>query len=244
MISEQNMELVKTRYLWFLTLSYVMALVLANWFEARLVLLFGLTFTAGAIIFPFTFILADVITEVYGYKFTRRAIWVGFLFNAFYLAYGHLIIYLPSPEHAMKNELFDVIMTTNVRIIMASMISYLIAEPINSYMVAKLKILFQGRRMGFRFVSSTFVASGVDSFIFTMLAFYGTMQTTHVVTLLLTMWLFKVSLEIIGLPLSIKLTKKLKQIEKIDMYDKDTNFTLFSMDDRYKHNANHYGKTP
>jgi len=220
---------IQPKYLWFLILSYSMVMVLANWFDPRLVKLFGVVTDAGTLIFPLTFLLSDMITEVYGYKHARRAIWCGFLFNGLFLLYGYLVTHLPSPSYATQNAAFDQFMASDARIILASAISYLCAEPLNSFIMAKLKIKLAGRAMGFRFVFSTLIASGFDSCIFSLIAFYGIIKNPELLSLTLTMWLIKVIIEILGLPLSIKLTKKLKQAEHMDIYDRETQFNLFSL---------------
>lgn len=227
-------------YLWFITLSYTVVMLLSNWFDARLIHLFGLTTDAGTIIFPLTFILSDLITEVYGYKQARRAIWCGFLFNAVFILYGQLIIHLPSPDYPTNNALFDALLSTNMRIIIASTISYLCAEPINSIIMATLKIKTHGRFLGFRFIASTAIASLVDSFIFGYIAFVNVMSNDHLFSLILTMWLVKVLIEVMGLPISIYATIKLKQCEKLDIYDKGTQFSLFNLDISYPVENNEY----
>jgi uncharacterized integral membrane protein (TIGR00697 family) len=161
----------RPNYLWFLTLSYSMVIVLANWFDPRLISFFGLTTDAGTLIFPLTFLLSDLITEVYGYKFARQAIWCGFLFNALFIVYGQIVVRMPSPAFPTNNEMFDTLLTMNFRIIIASAISYLISEPMNSLVMAKLKIKMHGRYLGIRFVLSTVFASCIDSFIFGTIAF-------------------------------------------------------------------------
>lgn len=228
------------RFLWFLMLSYTMIMVLANWFDPRLISLFGLDTDAGTLIFPFTFLLSDLITEVYGYKQARMAIWCGFLFNLLFILYGQLVIHMPSPAYETNNWMFDTILTANVRIIAASIVSYLCAEPLNSLVMAKLKIKLQGRYMGGRFVLATVLASGLDSCIFGTLAFYNTMLGENLIALILGMWFVKVAIEILGLPLSVRLAQKLKQIEGIDIYDKNTRFNIFKLDTRYEIGANRF----
>ena len=220
-------------FLWFLTLTYAMVIVLANWFDPRLIKLAGLTTDAGTLIFPLTFLLSDLITEVYGYKHARRAIWCGFLFNILFVLYGQLVIHMPGPDYPSNNEMFDTLLATNTRIIFASGISYLVSEPLNSFTMAKLKIKMHGRYLGIRFVSSTIIAAGVDSFIFGIIAFYGVMSNVNLLYLISTMWLIKIIIEIAGLPFSIRLAKKLKQLEKLDIYDKRTNFNIFNLDTNY-----------
>jgi queuosine precursor transporter len=221
------------KYLWFLMLSYAMVLVIANWFDARLIYFAGITLDAGTLIFPLTFIIADMITEVYGYKHTRRAIWTGFLFNLIFLGYGQLIIHLPSPPYYHDNELFSQLLNFNARIVIASMISYLVAEPINALLLAKWKIAAGGKRMPLRFVSSTAISALFDSIIFLNIAFYGILPSHELWKFVLSLWLAKLLIEIIGLPLSVSLTKWLKRREEIDIYDVNTRFTLFSLEATY-----------
>jgi|SRR5579885_2346488 uncharacterized integral membrane protein (TIGR00697 family) len=235
---------IQSNALWLLTLTYSMVIVIANWFDARLIKLAGLVTDAGTLIFPLTFLLSDLITEVYGYKHARRAIWCGFFFNAIFIAYGQLIIHLPSPDFAANNAMFDTLLAMNVRILLASAISYLVAEPLNSLIMAKLKISMHGKHMGVRFVASTIAASAVDSLLFGTIAFYGTMSDDNLIHLIATMWLIKVGIETAGLPVSISLAKKLKQAEKIDMYDNHTHFNLFTLDTDYSAEDNAFVTAP
>lgn len=234
------MQTSQLRYLGFLTLSYTVVILLANWFDSRLIKVFGLNTDAGTLIFPLTFLLSDLITEVYGFKRARRAIWCGLLFNFIFILYGQLVIHLPSPDYPTNNAMFDTIMGMNLRIVIASTISYLTSEPLNSVILAKLKIRAQGRYMSVRFVFSTLIASGVDSTLFSVIAFYGLMSTADLASLILTMWFIKIAIEIIGLPISIKLANTLKKVEQLDIYDRNTDFTLFKLEDSYARSANEY----
>lgn len=231
------------RVLWFLQTSYVAVILLANWFDIRLIHIAGVDTDAGTIIFPCTFLLSDLITEVYGYKYARRAIWSGFIFNFFFMAYGQLVIHLPSPDYAVvNNNTFDTLLGFNFRIIIASTISYLCAEPLNSLIMAKLKLKTAGRYMSLRFVLSTVIASFFDSFLFGSLAFYGTMPNIDLIKFNITMWLIKIFIEIFGLPISLTLARKLKHHEKLDMYDVGTKFNIFSLDASYDENNNYFKK--
>ncbi len=228
------------RHLWFLTLAYSMVIVTANWFDPRLITIFNLDTDAGTIIFPLTYLLSDVITEVYGYKLARRAIWCGFLFNLLFIFYGQIITHMPSPSYAVHNAKFDSLFSTNVRIIAASAISYFSSEPLNCFLMAKLKIKTLGKYMGIRFVLSTVLAAGVDSMSFSVLAFYGTISNHNLVRLALMMWFIKVIIEIAMLPISIRLAKKLKRIERLDIYDDATEFSIFKSDIDYNEADNLY----
>lgn len=223
-------------------LTYAMVIVLANWFDPRLIHIFGLDTDAGTVIFPFTFLLSNLITEVYGYKNARLAIWCGFLFNLIFILYGELVVHLPSPHYATNNINFDAILSLNTRIIIASAISYLCAEPLNSIIMAKLKVKMHGRKMGIRFVATTIFSGGFDSFIFGSLAFYGLMSNLNLLYLIFSMWLIKTSIEILGLPISISFAKKLKELEHIDIFDRKTNFNIFSLESVYTDDDNEFKK--
>jgi len=230
---QNNCLKINSDVLWYLTIAYSMVLVLANWFDARLIKISVINLDAGTLIFPFSFLLADLITEVYGYKYARRAIWCGFIVNIFFICYGILVTHLPSPSYATQNALFDEIVAINARVIVASCISYWCAEPVNALLLAKLKIRMHGNYLGLRYVLSTFIAAGIDSFVFGTIAFYGEFPTSNLINLILSMWLVKVGIEIIGLPVSISLTKKLKAYEQLDIYDLHTNFNPFNFQTGY-----------
>jgi uncharacterized integral membrane protein (TIGR00697 family) len=219
--------------LWFLMMAYTVTILLANWFDMRLLQLGPVIIDAGTIIFPLSFVVADVITEVYGYKETRRAIWCGFLFNLLFLGYGALITHLPSPANAPYNSAFDSIMTMAWRIIFASMISYFCGEPLNAYLMAKLKLAWQGRLMAVRFVSSTLIASLVDSALFTFIAFYRILPLPSLYQLALTMWGIKIIIELLVLPISLSLARYLKKLEKRDVFDQHTQFALWHWEADY-----------
>ncbi|MCW5589155.1 MAG: queuosine precursor transporter [Legionellales bacterium] len=227
-------------YLWFLTLSYTVAILLANWFDCRFIVLFGFNTDAGTLIYPLTFVLSDLITEVYGYKHARRAIWAGLLFNLIYIGYSQIIIHLPSPSFAHLNPMIDKILEFNTRIIVASIVSYLLCEPINSYILAKLKIKMQGNYIALRFVVSTLCAAGLDSLLFCVIAFWHVMPTPQLIEFIIVLWLIKIMIEIIVLPISIFLVKKLKQQEQLDIYDKNTNFSLWRWDIHYQTSDNFF----
>ena len=236
-----NHSLPQPKYLWFLVLSYSMVIVLANWFDVRMIRIFSLDTDAGTLIFPLTFLLSDLITEVYGYQQARRAIWCGFLFNVVFILYGQLIIHLPSPDYALiSNNKFDEILTMNIRIIIASAISYLCAEPLNSLVMAKLKIHYLGNKLAMRFIASTCIASAVDSFIFGTIAFSGLMNNKYLMQFIANMWILKVLIEIAGLPISLYLTRLFKQKEQLDIYDIKTNFNLFKLNVTYTKKDNYY----
>ncbi len=226
------------KVLWFLMLSYSMVLVFANWFAARLMVFGGFTTDGGTLLFPLTFIITDMIAEVYGYKHARRAIWAGFLFNLLFVAYGHVITLFPAPDYYQAADSFDQVIAISGRLLLASLVSYLCAEPLNIYLIAKMKIWCEGRKMALRFALSTLISAAVDTVIFCSLAFAGIVPLPQLTTFMLTMWMLKVLIEVFGLIFSVPLAKFLKTYEGLDIYDHHTEFTLFSLDGEYSHSAN------
>lgn len=226
--------------LWFLISFYAMVLVLGNWFDLRLIKIFGFVTNSGTPIFAFTFFLANLITEVYGYKYARLAIWWGFFFNLFVFVYGQLVLFMPSFEHH-HTEIFDTLLQANNRAILAGFLGYLCSEPLNSFVMAKLKIEFRGQFMGFRFLLSTLIASVVDSVAFGFMAFYGVFDDKKIlISMIFGMVIIKVVTDFVALPFFLYFAKKLKQKEHLDIYDKGTKFNLFRIDTHYALSANHF----
>lgn len=229
------------KYLWFLILSFSMVLAMSNWYDSRIIDVFGISVTPGSLTYSLTFLLSNNITEVYGFKNTRKAIWAALFFNVVFLIYGVLIMHLPSSSANVNYDTsFDNFLLVNFRIICASFLSYLISEPVNAIILAKIKEYFEGRFIGVRFILSTIVSGFIDSILFTSIAFYKTMPNNDLISLMLHIWLIKSFIEIIGLPISIRIAKKLKKIEKLDIYDTNTNFNIFSLDSDYKESDNKY----
>lgn len=240
MSETSNQRKHQLKYLWFLTLCFAMAYVISNWYSPRFVSLFGLSSGGGIIIFPMTYLLSDLITEVYGYKNARIAIWSGFAFNLIFISYGWLISHLAAPSNATSSVVFDKMIDVNTRMIIASGISYVCSESINSIIVSKLKIWIDGRLVGLRFLLSTIFSAGFDTFLFCFLAFFGEINNKLIISAALGAWFLKVCVELIGLPLSTWLAVKLKQLERIDIYDRQTEFNPFSLDVQYAASANEF----
>ncbi len=218
-----------------LQLTYCVALLLANWFDPRLINFFGAVVDAGTLVFPLTYIASDVLTEVYGYKYTRQTIWLGFFVNCLFLIYGQIVSILPSPQFALHtNQAFDQFFQMDLRIIVASFVSYFCAEPLNAILIAKLKIKFKGRFMAARFLGSTVIASALDTLIFSLIAFMGIIPGLHLFYFMLTIWIAKIAIELLILPVSIRLSLYLKQLEQTDRYDINTKFTIFAWETHYE----------
>jgi uncharacterized integral membrane protein (TIGR00697 family) len=232
--------LVSPKVLWVLILVFSIVQVHANWFTPRLVDFFGIITTAGILIFPLKFLLCNVITEVYGFKNARMAVWCALLTNWVSILYGQLVLLLPNPHFATQNTIYETILFINVRVVMASCVTYLLTETLNAYLISTLKIKMTGHNMGARFVLTTLFVGGLDSLIFGMLAFYGRVQISHLVSLILSMWFMKVVIEIGCLPMTVRFVKKLKKYEMLDIYDRKTSFNIFKLETRYLPSENEY----
>ncbi len=231
---DKHNKTIATSTLCLLQTAYTAVILLANWYDIRTISIAGLDTDAGTIIFPFSFLLSAVITEVYGYKNARKSIWMGFLFNTLFILYGQLIQIFPSPNYAIEvNKSFDSLMSFNIRIIIASTISYFCAEPLGSFLIAKLKIKTQGRFIALRFLFCVAMASGIDSTIFTLIGFYKLMQGHDMLIFIRNMWIIKVAVEVLFVGVAARLASKLKTSEKINIYDTNTNFNLFTLDSSY-----------
>lgn len=236
----QSNVLPQAKYLWFFMLSFAMIISISNWYDARLVSILGFAISPGTLSYPLSFLVSDSITEVYGYKKARLAIWAVLFFNVLFLLFGQLVIHLPSPSFAIENDAFDKLLSMNFWIICGSFISFLIAEPCNSYLIAKLKIAMDGKYTGIRFISSTVIAAFLDSLLFISIAFHQTLTINNIFTMTVNVWLIKVAIEILFIPVSVRITKWLKEKEELDVYDHQTKFNIFSLDATYQNETNHY----
>lgn len=234
--AEQN--LIKQTYLWMVISAYTLVFFLSNWFDPRLVSLFGLNTSAGAIAFPCTYLISDIITEVYGYKYARIAVWTALLFFLIFILYDQCMVSFLVTGPIPPADLSTFLLVNN-RILLAAIFSYLVTESINSYIVAKLKISLRGKYMGIRFIASTLTAYTLNELIYSPIAFYSLIPSfKNFLHHTLSSWEFMVTLELLLLPFSIRLAKRLKVIENLDIYDIQTNFNPFSLNTDYQQNKN------
>jgi queuosine precursor transporter len=211
---------------WFVVVTaiFITSLLTANIIAVKLVDIFGFFLPAGVVIFPISYIFGDILTEVYGYRLTRPVIWLGFFCNLLMVVAIGIAQALPSAPFWENQAAYEAILRYTPRLLMASFVAYLVGEFTNSYILARLKIITQGRWLWLRTISSTVVGQGLDSVIFMILAFVGTIPSTGLVNAILTQWVFKSAYEAIATPLTYAVTNYLKRLEGIDTYDYETNF--------------------
>ncbi|MDP6127740.1 MAG: queuosine precursor transporter [Dehalococcoidales bacterium] len=207
---------------------FVTSLITANVVAVKVISFGSVILPAAIFIFPLSYIFGDVLTEVYGYRWARRVIWLGFACNLIFVIFAWVGQILPAAPFWEGQEAYEVILGYTPRLLGASFFGYLAGEFVNSFILARMKILTQGRWLWSRTIGSTIVGQGLDTSIFIVLAFVGTPVFTPV--LILYHWLAKIVIEAAATPLTYVVVNYLKRKEMIDTYDYETNFSPFSID--------------
>ncbi len=211
---------------WFVVVValFITTLIASNIVAVKLIDVSGLILPAAIVIFPLSYIIGDVLTEVYGYRQARRAIWLGFLCNLVVVLTIVIAGALPAAGFWKNQEAFDLILGQTPRILVASFAAYLVGEFANSFILAKLKIATAGRFLWLRTIGSTLVGQGLDSAIFITIAFAGIMPGEVLVGAIVTQWLVKSAYEAAATPLTYGAVGFLKRKDGVDVYDRDTRF--------------------
>ncbi len=225
------------RYYEFVMVAFVVVLVCSNLIgpakiaQLDLPLVGVITFGAGVLFFPISYVFGDILTEVYGYARSRRVIWAGFAGLAFASFMAWVVVSLPPAPFWKHQEAYEVAFGAAWRISLASMIAYFCGEFVNSFVLAKMKIATRGRWLWTRTIGSTIFGEGVDSLIFYPLAFYGTgiIPNDKLPTVMVAQFIGKVGVEVVFTPATYAIVGWLKRAEREDYYDRDTRFTPFSL---------------
>ena len=211
----------------FITL-FVTVLLVSNIIAAKFFALGPLRVSAAQILFPITYIFGDIFTEVYGYGAARRAIWYGFFASFILVALTYLaVIIAPAPEYK-DEQAFEAIFRPVGRIVLASLLAYWCGEFANSFTLAKLKLLTDGRHLWTRTIGSTVVGQAVDTTVVMFAAFYGTRATSVIVQLIVSGYLIKVVYETLMTPVTYAVVNFLKRREGVDYFDRATDFNPFA----------------
>ena len=225
------------RYYEFVMVAFVVVLVCSNLIGPAKIaqvdwpVVGTLTFGAGVLFFPISYVFGDILTEVYGYARARRVIWAGFAGLAFASAMATVVVALPPAPFWKHQEAYEIAFGTAWRIAAASMFAYFCGEFVNSYVLAKMKILTAGRWLWTRTIGSTIFGEAVDSLLFYPLAFYGSgiIPDDKLPLVMLSQFVTKVGVEVVFTPVTYKVVAALKRAEREDYYDRRTNFTPFSL---------------
>ncbi len=225
------------RYYDFLMAAFVVVLVCSNLVgpakiaQVQVPVLGALTFGAGVLFFPISYVFGDVLTEVYGYARSRRVIWAGFAGLAFASFMAWAVVRLPPAPFWTHQQAYELAFGSTWRIALASLVAFFCGEFVNSYVMAKMKILTAGRWLWTRTIGSTICGEGVDSLIFYPLALYGTgiVPDAQLPTVMLAQFVAKVLVEVVFTPVTYAAVGWLKRAEHADHYDRHTRFTPFSV---------------
>ncbi|HEX8443947.1 MAG TPA: queuosine precursor transporter [Allosphingosinicella sp.] len=208
---------------------FVSTLLISNTLDTKIFAVAGLELPAGIILFPLAYVFGDVLTEVYGYATSRRTIWTGFACLILMVSFYEIARALPPSPSWPGQPSFDAIFSHVPRIVLASIVAYLCGEFVNSYIVAKLKVRHNGRHMALRFVASTIFGQAVDTTLFVLIAFWGVLPPSVLLPIILSGWAVKVGWEIVALPLTVIIVRRIKRIEQEDAFDRDITFTPFKL---------------
>jgi uncharacterized integral membrane protein (TIGR00697 family) len=207
---------------------FITCLVTANIVSVKLVNLFGLVVPAGVLIFPVSYIVGDLLTEVYGYTAARRVIWLGFFCNLIVVSVIWLGKVLPPASFWQGQAAYDRILGYTPRLLAASFSAYLVGEFFNAFVMAKMKVATKGRWLWTRTIGSTLVGEGLDSLLFITLAFAGVIPLNSLALAIITQWIVKSAYEAAATPLTYLSVRTLKQREGLDVFDYNTRFNPLS----------------
>lgn len=209
--------------------AFVAVILISNVASTKILLLGPFTFDGGTILFPISYIFGDILTEVYGYRRSRRVIWIGFgsafLMSAVFVMVGKL----PAGPGWENQEAYDKILGLTPRIVLASLVAYFSGEFSNSFTLAKMKVLTKGRWLWSRTIGSTLIGEGVDTALFVTIAFAGLWPVPLLLSVLVSNYVFKVLFEAAATPFTYLLVNFLKRNEGIDVFDRHRDFNPFRL---------------
>ena len=225
------------RYYDLVMVAFVTVLVCSNLIgpakiaQLDLPLLGTLTFGAGVLFFPISYVFGDILTEVYGYARSRRVIWSGFAALAFASVMAWVIVKLPPAPFWGNQAAYEIAFGSTWRIALASLIAFLCGEFVNSFVLAKMKIWTAGRWLWTRTIGSTIFGEGVDSLLFYPLAFYGSgiIPDDKLLLVMSSQFVAKVGVEVVFTPVTYRIVGWLKRVEHEDYYDRHTDFNPFAL---------------
>ena len=214
-----------------LVAAFCVCLVASNIYASKLFLLFGkFTLSGAVIIFPVSYIINDCLSEVYGYRKASFAIWVAFAFNILFVLVSQLVILLPGAPFWDGQEAFRTVLGATVRTTAASLLAFLLGSNVNAMVMSKMKVADSGRRFGLRAIVSSLAGESVDSLVFVPIVFWNMGLKVILVTMACQI-VAKVVYEMLILPLTAIFVRKLKEKEKLDVFDEEISYSIFKFKD-------------
>ena len=213
-----------------MTVLFVVCLITSNLFATKVIDLWGITLPGAVIIFPVSYILNDCLTEVWGYRKARLVIWLAFAMNFFVVVLGQLVVWLPAASFWDGAPHFDYMFNMAPRVAGASLLAFIAGSNLNAYVLSRMKVADGGRRFGVRAVLSSLAGECLDSLIFMPIAFWGT-PFKALLPMMLAQVTFKVCYEIVILPLTSIVVRKVKKSEGTDVFDNGISYNPFKLGD-------------
>lgn len=231
-MNENTIDIAKSKYFLYIAIAFVALLMISNTVAVKLIGIGPFVFTGAIFIFPLTYIFGDILTEVYGYRATRKIIWSAFgALIVMSLAYL-FVQWLPAASFWGGQEAYATILGFVPRIVAGSIIAFFIGEFCNSFVLSRMKVWMNGKHLWMRTIGSTIVGEGVDTIVFVLIAFYGTLPLAALFTIIWSGYLFKVGYEVIATPITYLIVGWLKKTEGIDVYDRGINYNPFHLSDK------------
>lgn len=198
---------------------FVGVLLISNVASTKILSLWKFTFDGGTILFPLSYIFGDILTEVYGFRQSRKVIWLGFFMALMMSLVLYIVQLLPPAADWPNQKAFETILGFVPRIVLASLLAYFAGEFSNSVILSRLKIYTRGKFLWIRTVLSTLVGEGIDTTVFCFVAFYGVLPPPVLWAVVVSNYIFKCSVEILFTPVTYLIVGFLKKREKADVYD-------------------------
>ena len=214
-----------------LGILFNVCLIAANLLETKVIQVGSITVTAGFLVFPISYIINDCIAEVWGFKKARLIIWSGFAMNFFVVALGLIAVALPAAPFWEGEQHFDFVFGMAPRIVVASLLAFLVGSFLNAYVMSKMKVASGGRNFSARAIWSTVVGETADSLIFFPIAFGGLIAWPELLVMMGTQIVLKSLYEVIILPITIRVVKAVKRIDGSDVYDTDISYNVLKVKD-------------
>ena len=214
-----------------LGILFNVCLIAANLLETKVIQVGSITVTAGLLVFPISYIINDCIAEVWGFKKARLIIWSGFAMNFFVVALGLIAVALPAAPFWEGEQHFDFVFGMAPRIVVASLLAFLVGSFLNAYVMSKMKVASGGRNFSARAIWSTVVGETADSLIFFPIVFGGLIAWPELLVMMGTQIVLKSLYEVIILPITIRVVKAVKRIDGSDVYDTDISYNVLKVKD-------------
>lgn len=205
---------------------FVMTLIVSNIASIKVVAIGPLVFDAGTILFPLSYIVGDIVTEVYGYRKMRSLLYVGVVSLILTMMTFWVVQILPASPDWPNQVAYESILGVVWRIVLASVTALFLGEIMNAYVMARMKVRSKGKNLWVRMISSSVVGSAIDTVVFSTVAFLGTMPFDALAQLMITVFLIKITTEVIVSPLTIKTINIVKRREKIDTYEQPATYLV------------------